>query len=187
MRKPSKSLEAREELRRRYRPQAVKILFVGESPPASGRFFYQADSGLYRAVRQTFLLAFPKLKNEEFLESFQALGCYLVDLCATPVDDLVRGERARACHAGEARLARTIGVLRPEVIVTVVRSIGENVERATAQAGWRGTMVEVPYPGRWQSHRVEFQKRVVPLLRKTLGPSPVVAGDMLIAGRNARI
>ena len=38
---------AREHLRRRYRPAHVDLLFIGEAPPASGRFFYQADSGLY--------------------------------------------------------------------------------------------------------------------------------------------
>ena len=159
---------AQEQLRRGYRPEVVKILFVGESPPASGRFFYRADSGLYRAVRETFLRAFPTLANEEFLDSFRALGCYLVDLCSDPVDDLPRRERVRACRAGEVRLARTICALQPEVIVTIIRSIRENVERAQNQAGWRGFHLEVPYPGRWESHRIEFQKNLVPLLRKTL-------------------
>jgi hypothetical protein len=51
----AKASIARERLRRRYRPDGVRILFVGEAPPASGRFFYQADSGLYRAVRDTFV------------------------------------------------------------------------------------------------------------------------------------
>jgi hypothetical protein len=46
------------------------MLFVGESPPASGRLFYHADSGLYRAIRQAFLSAFPDLKDADFLESF---------------------------------------------------------------------------------------------------------------------
>jgi hypothetical protein len=32
----------REILRRSFRPARVRVLFVGESPPASGRFFSQA-------------------------------------------------------------------------------------------------------------------------------------------------
>ena len=52
-----KRLSAREGLRNRYCPDSVRILFVGKSPPASGRFFYQADSGLYRAVREAFVAA----------------------------------------------------------------------------------------------------------------------------------
>ena len=44
----------RERLRQQFRPEAVRLLFIGESPPASGRFFYHGDSGLYRAIREVF-------------------------------------------------------------------------------------------------------------------------------------
>jgi hypothetical protein len=117
---PPKVTAARERLRRRYRPARVRLLFVGESPPASGRFFYQADSGLYRAIRQTFLSAFPNLKDADFLESFRNLGCYLIDLCGKPVDRLPTNQRRLACEQGETRLAARIRQLNPEVIVTVV-------------------------------------------------------------------
>jgi hypothetical protein len=160
---------ARERLRTHYRPDRVRILFVGESPPASGRFFYQADSGLYRAVRETFHTALPSLRKAEFLDSFCALGCYLVDLCREPVDKMTRDVRRCACCSGEARLARTIRTLRPEIIITVVRSIGENVTRAREQAAWSGPHLELPYPGRWQRARLRFSRKLVPLLRKTVG------------------
>jgi hypothetical protein len=81
------------------------MLFVGESP-ASGRFFYRADSGLYRAIRQTFLSAFPDLKDADFLESFRQLDYYLVDLCGSPVDRLTgnsAGSRARRAKRGSAQ------------------------------------------------------------------------------------
>jgi len=158
----------RERLRGRYRPARVRILFVGESPPASGRFFYQADSGLYRAVRQTFLAAFPALEGADFLEAFRKLGCYLVDLCGRPVDQLTAKQRRLACARGEAQLGETIRRLDPEVIVTVVRSIARNVERARALAKWQGSHLELPYPGRWMFHRYEFQRVLVPVLRRTL-------------------
>jgi hypothetical protein len=101
------SLESREGLRRQYQPRRVRILFVGEAPPASGRFFYRADSGLYRAIRDTFVTAFPSLRssNAEFLEAFRAMGCYLVDLCGEPVDRLkpqvgrAKGGRAESGRA----------------------------------------------------------------------------------------
>jgi hypothetical protein len=162
------ALRARENLRRRYRPDKVRILFVGEAPPASGRFFYQGDSGLYRAVRDTFIAAFPSLQVDEFLEAFRDMGCYLVDLCGQPVDDLPQPARRSICHAGESRLARTIRKLRPRLIVTVLRSIRDSVQRAEIQAGWSGTHIELPYPGRWKHHRVEFQSKLAPLLRKAL-------------------
>jgi hypothetical protein len=35
-------MTSEERLRRRYRPEPVRVLLVGESPPASGRHFYAA-------------------------------------------------------------------------------------------------------------------------------------------------
>jgi hypothetical protein len=162
---------ARERLRRHYRPDQVRILFIGESPPASGRFFYQADSGLYRAVRETFFRAFPSLRNPEFLASFCSLGCYLVDLCGEPVDHMTEQNRTDACRRGETRLAQEIRAIRPKVIVTLVRSIRSNAKRAQERAGWSGRHLELPYPGRWHRHRAKFRRLLVPFLRQTLGGS----------------
>jgi hypothetical protein len=144
------------------------MLFVGESPPASGRFFYQADSGLYRAIRQTFLSAFPNPKDADFLKSFRDLDCYLVDLCGYPVDNLPGKQRRLACKQGGTRLAAQIRQLDPEVIVTIVRSIAANVQRAQARAKWHGTHLELPYPGRWKSHRLAFEQALRPILRQSL-------------------
>lgn len=165
----AKGASGRERLRNRHRPDRVQILFVGESPPASGRFFYQADSGLYRAVRETFVAAIAPLAETDFLDSFRSLGCYLVDLCSEPVDKMPVRDRRRAWKAGETRLARTIRALQPKIIVTVVHSIRANVRRAQQQAGWSGIHLELPYPGRWRSHQIRFRLQLVPLLRKTLG------------------
>lgn len=161
-------LISKERLRTRYLPKRVRILFVGESPPASGRFFYCADSGLYHAMKNAFETAFPSLRKTHFLESFRSLGCYLVDLCGSPVDRLDPGLRRQSCKDGEPRLSRTIRRLRPKIIVAVVRSIGNNVRQAEARAGWAGLRVEVPYPGRWHFFRKEFQRKLVPVLRRAL-------------------
>jgi len=161
----SKASLARERLRRRHQPERVRILFVGEAPPASGRFFYQADSGLYRAIRETFIEAFPNLRHRPFLKSFQSLGCYLVDLCGKPVDRMEVRPRQRLSAAGESRLSKKIRQLDPETIVVVVRSIGNVVRRAELRAGWSGLHVELPYPGRWHHYRKEFRRKLVLLLR----------------------
>jgi hypothetical protein len=163
-----KTTNSRELLREQYRPTKVRFLFVGESPPASGRFFYQADSGLYRAIRDVFFIAFPVLRNTAFLESFQALGCYLVDLCGKPVDRLDKYERKRVCAEGEVRLAQSIEELQPRLIITLVRSIVVNVKRAQQKANWVGQNLDLPYPGRWLHHRAAFQDLLIPVLRREL-------------------
>jgi hypothetical protein len=162
------SLFAREQLRRKYRPARVKLLFVGESPPTSARFFYQADSGLYRAFRDTFVSALPNLDGADFLESFSNLGCYLVDLCEAPVDKLTPRQRKAACLRGESRLSDLLVELRPKIIVTVVLSIVENVRRAQTAANWDGTHLALRYPGRWRHHQRSFKTALLPLLQSEL-------------------
>ncbi len=165
----NKTSLARERLRRRYRPAHVRMLFVGEAPPASGRFFYQADSGLYRAIRDAFVHANPKMGEGDFLKSFQELGCYLVDVCGKPVDRMARDRRKRACAKGEVRLSRILRQLRPDIVITVVRSIAANVTRSERRAGWKGRHIELPYPGRWHRHRAVFLRTLTSLLRENRG------------------
>jgi hypothetical protein len=159
----------RERLRRKYRPPEVRLLFIGESPPASGRFFYQGDSGLYRAVRDAFRAIDPSITDEGFLTVFQNSGCYLIDTCIDPVDHLDARRRRAACAASERSLSRRIKSLRPDSIVILLRSIQENVRRAVALAAWRGPMLQVPYPGRWARHREVFVEAMAPQLRALLG------------------
>jgi hypothetical protein len=151
----------------------VRILFVGESPPASGRFFYRRDSGLYRAIRDAFREIDPALSDESFLAAFRAAGCYLIDACPRPVDRLDRLERTAAVRASERDLGRTIRRLRPDAIVTVVRSTAATVERAASSAGWQGPMIVLPYPGRWSRHRARFLELLVPMLRGLAADSPL--------------
>ncbi len=161
--------KAREALRQSYCPGRVRVLFVGESPPASGRFFYHANSGLYRAIRKAFISAIPSLEEGEFLKHFEQLGCYLVDLCPNPVDRLDGRDRIRACTQNELRLVKAIKQLQPEIIVSVVRSISENLERAITRANWAGRHLNLPYPGRWRHHQIEFEEGLVPVLRTQYG------------------
>jgi len=85
---------------------------------------------------------------------------------------MTRDARRCACLAGEIRLARTIGALRPKIIVTILRSIRANVKRSQDQAAWSGHHLELPYPGQWYRARVQFRRQLIPLLRKTLGGNP---------------
>lgn len=158
----------REELRRSFRPRRVKLLFVGESPPASGRFFYRGDSGLYRAMREAFSVVDPAVNDESFLQVFQNAGCYLVDLCGRPVDDLDLQSRRIACDAGVPHLAEIIAELNPERIATLVRSIEPDVKKAASRIAWNGPFLHLPYPGRWIKHRRIFTEMLVPEIRKLL-------------------
>jgi len=161
----SAALRRRARLRARYRPARVQLLFIGEAPPASGRFFYQGDSGLYRAIRDAFRAIDESITDAEFLCVFQAAGCYLIDACPYPVDHLDLASRRAACLASEPLLCRTIKKLKPQLIVTMLRSIQGNVERAAFRADWHGQILDLPYPGRWFQHRDVFLAKLVPELK----------------------
>lgn len=156
----------RERLRESFRPQCIQLLFIGESPPASGRFFYSANSGLYRAMRMAFQIADSKVDDENFLAVFQQHGCYLTDLWHEPVDSLPSDRRRALRKAGEKYLARQLKRFRPVMIAPVLRSIANNVENAASLAAWHGRILQLPYPGRWSLHREAFIKALVPTIRE---------------------
>lgn len=154
----------REALRESFRPSRIRILFVGEAPPASGRFFYSANSGLYRAMRDVFNKVDPRIDENNFLNLFQASGCYLIDLCPRPVDHMDPESRRRARVAGEELLSEKLIQLRPEKMAPVLRAIVSHVANAASRANWQGETFELPYPGRWHQHRQEFLRALEPKL-----------------------
>ena len=167
------SARRREDLRQTFLPAHVRVLFIGESPPAAGTFFYAGDSGLFRATRDVFYDVFDGCERfETFLDCFAALGCYLEDLCHDPVNHLTNrvagghAKRLAARRAGEAGLAQTISELQPAVIVVLLKGIMKNVSRAAAAAGRAGVELhDLTYPSRWHRHRLAYRSELTGLLR----------------------
>jgi hypothetical protein len=163
----------RERLRRRFRPATVRVLFVGESPPAGGSFFYAADSELYRATRDAFEAALPVFRDaDSFLTRFSESGCYLVDLSLDPVNQLTDRndgswtKRMRARSSGECHLAATLAELQPAVVIVVLKGIAANVTRAVIRTGVATECYTVTYPSRWHRHRIAYHKELAQLLRR---------------------
>jgi hypothetical protein len=148
------------ELVARYRPSACRILFVGESSPAGGTHFYQADSNLYRATQEAFGKGLSVARvpdGDAFLDWFRDLGCWLIDLADRPVNDLAEGDRSAAVGAGIPRLAVILRQFRPERVVVVLRQVAPAVRSAAAQAGFDEHAIDVlPFPVRqWRLVYVE--------------------------------
>jgi len=158
----------RETLRETFRPDRIRLLFIGEAPPASGRFFYSRNSGLYRAMRDAFQALDHRIDDRNFLRVFQQSGCFLIDLCPNPVDHLDSPSRRRARDRGERLLSSTLIRLRPQRIAPVLRAIADQVVRAASRIDWHGELLQLPYPGRWSHHRREFLKALEPTLRDLL-------------------
>jgi len=79
-----------EDIRNRYLPSSVKVLFIGESPPIGGAFFFLGKSILFNATK----VVFEEFYNKHFLDPFDFLnffknsGYFLDDLCHEPINHI---------------------------------------------------------------------------------------------------
>ena len=110
-----------EELRRKYRPGRVRLLFIGESPPASGRFFYRRNSGLYLAEHPALNLIY----------RFKPRLCYLL---------LKKHKTRRQCQKLIPRFLRAIDDLRQSGLAPLV-TLGETLHSWSEEIArmWRFT------------------------------------------------
>jgi len=120
-----------EDLRKKYRPEKIRVLFVAESPPKPSdtqktRFFYNKNTVLYYAT----FIAFHKvygIREKEFLTIFQKLGCYLYDLL--PVgqkwNNVGKNERNRALD----KLSKFTEENKPELIIVTLKRVADSVEK----------------------------------------------------------
>ena len=153
-----------EALRARYRPTKVQILFVGESPPASGTFFYRANSTLFDATRQGFAEAFgPMPHGEEFLDECRDRGAWLFDLASRPVNRQRGRPRQAAVDAGLAPLAGVLAAEQPRLVIAVKATLENTVRAAAARAGIEPGAVHVlPLPlYQWRSAYVSGLARLL--------------------------
>lgn len=134
-----------EKIRKDFKPDRIMTLFVGESGPASGRFFYYGNSTLYRAMERV-------LGNREtFFDDFKRKGFYLDDLVLTPINKLERRERSRLRQQAIPKLAKRLIEYKPKAVVVVMRAIQPMVREAMNVAGISYEPYCVPHPafGNW--------------------------------------
>ena len=139
-----------ERLRRQYRPDQIRVLFVGESPPARGSFFYKGDSGLARYTKQAYERAYelPELEMTDFLRGFKAVGCYLDDLSLEPVNRMNASDRRAAWESATEPMANRLKEYSPGLIIPILRSIEGSVRQAAERFGLSERLRSaLPYPG----------------------------------------
>jgi hypothetical protein len=164
-----------EELRRQYRPHPIKVLFVGESPPARGTFFYKGDSGLARYTKLSFQQAYslPDLAMADFLHGFEAAGCYLDDLSLEPVNRMKASDRRAAWKREVEPLARRLEADSPRIIVPILRSIESSVRQAAERAGLLDRVRSaLPHPsmGNHRRYVAELSRLLVELREASVLP-----------------
>jgi len=145
--------------RRKYRPGKIRFLFIAESPPSSGGFFYFAKTiGKDHLFRETMkALEFwsedePMRKGVDkrsMLRRFQSMGFYLLDTCVFPVDKLRPSIRRKAVLSQTPRLINDVIKANPLHIFIVKSSIFNPVSIALREAGLLTRVLNtgpVPFP-----------------------------------------
>ncbi|MDQ3647626.1 MAG: hypothetical protein M3433_03390 [Actinomycetota bacterium] len=139
---------------RKYKPQRVKLLLVGEAPPAAlDRYFYFEDAhghdSLFRYVVRAVLKTEPTRSDKrEMLARLRDTGVFLVDLKIDPVDGSPLAEHVPG-------LLGRVRRLEPKKIILIKATVYDAAYAALSEAGLPVVPVRVPFPGSGQQRRFE--------------------------------
>jgi hypothetical protein len=157
-------------LRRHYEPGSVNLLVVAESPPASGRYFYDPEGSvsepLFRALMQCLCVC--PLTKESGLCEFQRRGWVLVDATYEPVNTLKPSSRDQVIARDYPLLCADLASLLPDrsaPLVLVKANVCRILEPKLAEDGFnvlnRGRAVYFPSHGRQN----DFQRQLGAILK----------------------
>lgn len=168
----------------RYKPELVKILFVGEAPgavapgaaapgaaapvPAKNKHFYLANTNLYRTINTAFEQVFGKFNSaEEFLGFFQSMGFYLDHLSRTAIDKTDAAHRKAARQNAVFSLSERLKIYQPEVVIILMKDIQKQVAEAVEISGISSVrlITAVPYPAGSDTNKRNCIAAIVSLLK----------------------
>lgn len=170
-----------EAIRRSFRPDKIRVLLLGESPPPGRGFFYAGDSSLYRftapVVRR--ICRFP-LEPEAFLTGFAGAGFFLDDFSSRRGDKPAQRADDDDVRDAVNRIAASITTDEPEFVVGVLLGLSSLVEEAIHASAhpdtpWR--CLPFPHPKNEEGQR-RYQEGLAAVLRHVgCGPRDGVPAD----------
>lgn len=155
-----------EEARMNYRPSHTKILFIGESRPAGGKFFFSENSNLYYATKEAFEQAF----NYTFsLDFFKENGCWIYDVCNEPANHLLRSSRRDLILRSAPSLRETIKTLRPKYVIAVKKGdFGRIIYPEIQNLGYIDGKTSYLLPFPLYQYKSQYINELVSILNKTI-------------------
>jgi len=165
------------ELRKQYLPAVIKIIFVLESPPISGKYFYNPNGKttepLFREIMNCVLNSQPSSKKDG-LEGFREAGYVLVDATYKPVNNLRGRKRDKRILSNYILLKDDLtGILieqKPKIpsIILVKANVCKLLEQKLLLDGFNviNEGLIVPFPA--FGHQNKFCERIKVLLAKII-------------------
>ncbi|MDT8067944.1 MAG: hypothetical protein ROO76_07215 [Terriglobia bacterium] len=154
-------------LRDRFTPENPTVIFILESPPASGLYFYNPDGKttepLFKAMMKDVLGKFPSTK-EEGLQDFAAKGYLIIDATYTPVNNLGDPEADAIIVRDFLQLLEELRAhAQPSTkIVLVKTNICRLLEKRLDEEGFRvlngGVTIPFPSTGQQSKFREKIQR-----------------------------
>jgi hypothetical protein len=147
----------------KYRPDRIRVLFVGESPPVDSKgYFYCGRNRLLGEMKRA--LGDGRYDDKCFLASFKERGFYLDDLVRAPVSNPTATKLKNKRREARSDLAARIRDYKPSVIVCLLLGIRDDVEMAVLKARSDAPVHAVPFAPR---HPLKFREgmgRLRPML-----------------------
>jgi len=172
-----------EDIRKRYKPTRIRLLFIAESPPPdaqtqSSRHFYRSDKirrddrlfvntikALYpEAANQTEATIEPQ--KEAWLQRFKADGYYMIEaLEESQIHEVTKQQRQQKIVAALPRLLERVEQIVPKgtAIVLIKSNVFIVAAEPLRKAGYKVLNTELlDYPGRFnqKAYREKLQKLV---------------------------
>ena len=154
--------------RRTFKPANIKLVIVAESPPSSGKYFYDPGGSTSEPLFAALMLQlrFSPTSKESGLREFQKRGWVLVDATYEPVN--VDGKNCDAVIARDYRLLRDdLAAMLPNrsiPIILVKANVYRLLERRLTEDGFnvlnRGRVVYFPSTGRQKDFQRQFSEIV---------------------------
>lgn len=137
-----------ENLRSLYKADVIKVLFVGESRPQGGTFFYLGNSALYRETKK----AFDEYFNKDVftLDRFKEWKCWLYDICDNPINGFNDRERLNHIHSNIPRLVDAVKQVKPKAIIVCKKKfVEQEIKKSSIMSTFheRENIFFLPFPG----------------------------------------
>jgi hypothetical protein len=163
-----------DELREQYRPDRLKVLLLGESPPDPGsgerRFFYSAVltyDNLYRGVAEALYgndATTAVADKQATLERMTRDGFWLIDAVQEPINKRSQGQRRAAIRDAVPRLVQRCKELSPERGVVICHGVVYDLVASPLREGGVPVLHDVPLPfplGNWRAQFVSGFREAV--------------------------
>ena len=152
-------------LRRQFEPATVRLVIIGESPPVSGKYFYNfagaVSEPLFAALMQQ--LNHSPTAKEAGLREFQRRGWLLVDATYEPVNRLDRSTRDMVMVGDYPLLRNDLAALLPDrsvPLILIKANVCRLLEGRLRKDGFsvlnKGRVVFFPGTGRQRDFQQQF-------------------------------